>query len=111
MIVFGVRGREELVQLRDRVHHRHRDAVGAAEPAALTFHPALLMGALAVGLQPVPASQHLRHRSLQIVVADMAERHPARLLERIYVTLQERLLAPGCRTPGAPTGPTRTAGT
>ena len=102
----------------DRVDFGHRDAVGAAEPATLTLHPTLLMGAVDAGLavegveavvgaerdppvrlEPVPAGQHPRHRRLQVVVADVPPRHPAQLVERIHVALQERLLPLGAERP------------
>ena len=38
---FGVRGDQQLGELGDRVDLGHRDAVVAAEPAALTLHPEL----------------------------------------------------------------------
>jgi hypothetical protein len=45
----------------------------------------------AVGLDPPTASQHERHRGLQIVVADQVG-HTAKPVERLRVPLQERLL-------------------
>ena len=39
-VVGVIPGFEQLVELLDRVHDRHRDAVGAAKPAALTLHAA-----------------------------------------------------------------------
>jgi hypothetical protein len=85
VLVLVVSGLKELVELGDRVHDRHRDRVGAAEPATLTLHAALLVGAVdaglavervettggaerdqAVGLKPVPAEQDPRHRRLRL---------------------------------------------
>ena len=130
VLVLGVGGGQQLVELCDRVDFGHRDAVGAAEPAALTLHPALLMRAVdaglavegvetvvgterhpPVGLEPVAAGQHPRHRRLQVVVADVPPRHPTQPVERVDMAFQERLLRLGCRTPDAPTGPRPTAGT
>ena len=44
-----------------------------------------------VRLDPPAALQHLLHRRLQVVKADLRE-HPAEPLERLHVQLQERLL-------------------
>ncbi len=51
-------------------------------------HPAGRLGAVA-------AEQHLRHRGLQIVVADLDDRRTTQHVERLLVALQERLLALG----------------
>jgi hypothetical protein len=40
---------QQRVEFFDRVHHRHRDAVVAAEPAALAPHATLLVAALMAG--------------------------------------------------------------
>jgi hypothetical protein len=37
--------RQQRVELLDRIHHQHRDAVGAAKPAALSLHTALFVAA------------------------------------------------------------------
>ena len=50
-------------------------------------------------LGPVPAGQHLGHRRREVVIADMAPRHPARDIERRHVPLQEGLLRAGGKHP------------
>ena len=42
---------QPLIELGHRGDHRDRNQVVAAEPAALTFHAALLMGTLHTGMQ------------------------------------------------------------
>jgi hypothetical protein len=73
----------------------HRNEMGAPEPAALSFHPALLVSPAdprlavervkahvgpeqdpSVGLRPVAAEQNPRHRRFEVVVADLVERYP-----------------------------------
>ena len=85
--------------------------MAAAEPADLTFHPALLVRPVDPGqaeervvavvgphrdepgmFEPFPAQRHPDHRRLQIVVADHPGRHPAERLERPHMPIQERLL-------------------
>jgi hypothetical protein len=104
-------GQEQLVELDHRPHVRDRHQMAAPEPAHLALHAALLvrpgLARLAeeavepvmgpqrhepLGLDPVPAPQHPHHRSLQVVVADPA-RHPAEVVERPDMTVQEHLLA------------------
>ena len=51
VIVPGISGDELLVQLLDGIHGGHRDAVVAAEPAALTLDTTLLMGPSTPGWQ------------------------------------------------------------
>ena len=46
VVILGVRGDQQLVELFQGVDFWHRDAVVTAEPAALTLHPALLMRTL-----------------------------------------------------------------
>ena len=77
MIILRIGRREEVVEFSDRVDDRHRNTVGAAEPATLTLHTALLVSAVDAGLafegveaivgaerhpsvrlQPVPTEQH-----------------------------------------------------
>jgi hypothetical protein len=102
--------------VRRPVGHRHQ--VVAAEPAALTLHTALLVGALPPGpaverveprpgtklhppirLGPVPPEQHSGHGGFQVVVTDLLGRHPAELGERLQVALQKRLLALRAKRP------------
>jgi hypothetical protein len=123
--VIGIAGGlQQRVELLDGVHRRHRHAVVAAEPAALAFHPALLVAALmprnaipgveavvraerdpALVLHPGAAKHHPLDRAGQVVVADLLGRHPAQPPERIDVALQERLLP--LRQRGPVRGPPR----
>ena len=92
--------------------------MGAAEPAAVAFHPALLVRAVLTGqaverLEPVvraegqPArrlaavapEQHPVHRRTQVVIANVAGRNAAQDLERGHMAFQERLLALGGEHP------------
>lgn len=112
VVVGRVGGRDQGVELGDRVHPGHRDQVVAAEPAALDLDPALLVGALLAraavegvepvvgpegdplaGLHPSAAEQHPSDRRLEVVVADVDHRHPAQLGERVHMAFQEGLLA------------------
>src|SRR6185312_16478363 len=89
-----------------------RDQVVTAEPADVALDSAFLVGALAAWLAvesletvvrpeggpsrhlgPRPGqAQHGRHRALEVVVADMPERHAAQDRERVHVAFQEGLL-------------------
>jgi hypothetical protein len=90
VLVLGVGGREQVVEFPDGVHDRHRDAVGAAESATLSFDAALLVRTFLAGLAvegveavvraerdpalrlgPVAAEQHSGDGGLQVVVADL----------------------------------------
>ena len=90
----------------------------AAEPAALTFHPTLLVAAVVTGLavpgfetvvraerDPAfvlltrPPEQHLLDRAVEVVVADLVDRHSTEPFERIHVALQESLLPLGRERP------------
>ena len=87
--------------------------MGAAEPADLTLHAALLVRALdarateepvetvvaaqrdePLRLGPVPPAQHPDHRRFEVVVADPG-RHRAQVREGAHVPLQERFLCLG----------------
>ena len=117
-VIGVIPGLEQDVELIDRVDGGHRDAVSAAEPAALAFHAALLVAALMAGLaverveavvrperrppvrlHPAAAEQHPRHRGLEVVIADLHQRHAAEPPERMHVGFQERLLALRQRRP------------
>ena len=97
--------------MRDRADRRDRNQVVAAEAADLALDAALLVRALdarrgeqrleqvvrahrdePVGLDPPAALEDLLDRRAQVVVADLAE-HAIEPLERVRVTLQERLLS------------------
>src|SRR5271166_1936505 len=117
-VVGVVSGLQQRVELVDRVHHRHGHAVVAPEPAALTFHTALLVAALMPGLAvpgfktvvrakrnpalvllPGAPEQHLFDRAVEVVVADLVNRHPAQPFEPIHVSFEERFLALGQKHP------------
>ena len=104
---------DAIVQLRQRRHHRHRRQTVAAEPSNLALDPTLLMRALdsrlaiervepvvrveqhpafILGPPPAPAIDHRRHRGRQVVVFDVLGRDSADRLERVDVSLEERLL-------------------
>jgi hypothetical protein len=101
---------EQLVELFQRRHLRHRHQVRATVAAHLALDAALLMGTLAASagerrleqvvgaqrdeavlLDPPAAAQHLLDRGAQVVVADQRE-GAAEEVERLHVRLQERLL-------------------
>jgi hypothetical protein len=109
-VIGGVGSLQLLVELADGGDHRDRDQVPAAEAAALTLHPTLLVGAALAGqaeerveavvaaqgdeplvLDAVAALQDPRHCRLEVVVADPMW-HPAEVLEAQHMALEERLL-------------------
>ena len=117
-VIGVIGGLQQGVEFVDGVHHRHRHAVVAAKPPALAFNPALLVAALMAGLaipglEPVvgakrdpavvllPGSpeEDLGDRAVEVVVADLVDRHTAEAGEGVLVALQERLLASGDRGP------------
>lgn len=110
-VVDGVRRREPLIELGDAVHPRDRDQVVAAEPAAVAFHPALLMRPFLTGdaierletvvrsellpahrFDAVAAEQDALDGRAQVVVADLSMWDAAEAVEGVDVALQERLL-------------------
>ena len=116
VVIGAVSTRQPRVQLGQRRHLRHRNQVVAAEPAALAFHPTLLVRTVDAGhavervepvmgteqhppvvLRPptVAAEQHRGDRRLQVVVLDVFRRDAAELGERLDVTLEERFLRLG----------------
>ena len=117
-VVGVIAGLDQRIQLINRADRGHRDAMRAAEPAALAFHTALLVATLVpglavervkaivrperhppVGLGPAAAEQHPRRRRLEVVIADLLQRHTAEPFERVHVGLQERFLALRQRRP------------
>jgi hypothetical protein len=112
VVVFRHRRGDERVEVIEGGQGGDRDEVAAAEPADLTLHPTLLMGAVdpwqaeerveqVMGPQgdeplvddPLAAHHHPQDRRLEVVVADQPARHPTEVSERERVALQERLLA------------------
>jgi hypothetical protein len=45
-----------------------------------------------LGLLPSPTAQHPRHGWLEVVIADLVQRHAAETLKGVDVAFQERLL-------------------
>jgi len=116
-VIGGARSSQVLVELGEGGDHRDRDQVAAAEPATLTLHPTLLVGALQARLaeervEPIVAAQDDKplvldavaaledpcDRRLEVVVADPVG-HPAQVGEPLDVALEERLLRLGGERP------------
>jgi hypothetical protein len=79
-VIGGVRSLEVLVELGEGGDHGDGDQVAAAEPATLTLHPTLLVGALDAGLaeervEPIVAAQGDEPLVLDAVAAHQDPAH------------------------------------
>ncbi len=98
MIISGVRGHQPGIKFGQALDFGHRDQMGAPEPAAFAFHPALLMRPADPGLaverikphvrpeqhpsirfSAVAPKQHSLNRRFEVVVADLVERYPSNM--------------------------------
>jgi hypothetical protein len=109
-IVDPIGGRDQGVELGQRIHFGDRDKMTPAEPANLAFHTALFVtarqtrpaekraeakvtaqGNEPLGLRPATALQHPGHRRLQVVIPD-PPRDTTQLGKRPNVSFEERFL-------------------